>query len=318
MSAGSGFRYVGYEASRSIPNVVVDGAPNEATVLCLSHWPGVEQPPGLGRDLSAAMAFAYLDDPCEHPPTETVTNNHFDQDGIVSIFALTEPESASAHRELLIDVAAAGDFAIYRDRRAARASMVLSKYAENQPPDCGYDSFTDQLYEELLPRLLSIVLEPERHREMWADEDATLTASEAAIASGRITIAERPDLDLAVVHVPDDDPAPGGHRFGGGAVDGPHPMALHRATDRFRLLFVQGRRYRYTDRYETWVQYRSRPLQPRVDLRPLADELSSLETGVVTWRADAPSALTPLLTHDGESSLEPGVVVDLVERRLAG
>lgn len=317
MTTPRAFRYLGYEASRSVPNVVVDGSPNEATVLCLSHWPGVAQPAGPACDLSAEMAFAYLDAPCDHPPAEVVTNNHFDQDGIVSILALTEPGAALAHRELLIDLAAAGDFATYRDRRAARASMVLSRYAEDQPPDCGYDAFTDGLYEELLPRVLSMVVDPEPFRELWADEDAELTASEEAIASGRVTIEERPELDLAIVRLPDDEPVRRGHRFGGTTVEGLHPMAVHGATERFRLLFVHGRRYRFVDRYETWVQYRSRPTLPRVDLGTAAAELTALEAGGVTWHAGAPSALTPQLDHDGESSLDPDLVIGVVTHELA-
>ena len=87
-------RYDDYEASRDVPNVVVDGSPNESTVLNLSHWPGVPAPNGLARDLSAEMAFAYLDTPPEHPAAEIVTNNHFDQDGLISIFALTDPAAA--------------------------------------------------------------------------------------------------------------------------------------------------------------------------------------------------------------------------------
>ena len=75
------FRYLGYQQSRDVPNVVVDGAANESTALTLSHWPGAPTPVELKRDVSAEIAFAYLDAPCEHAPAEIVTNNHFDVDG---------------------------------------------------------------------------------------------------------------------------------------------------------------------------------------------------------------------------------------------
>ena len=124
------FRFGGYASSAAEPNVVVDGSPNESTVLTLTHWPGYPQPPGYHFDLSAEMAFHYLDDPIDHPPAEVATNNHFDQDGLVGLHALIEPELARQHRSLLIDVAAAGDFGTYRDRRAARASMAIATYAD--------------------------------------------------------------------------------------------------------------------------------------------------------------------------------------------
>lgn len=301
-------RYLDYELSRTVPNVVVDGAANESTVLTLSHWPGAPAPPGLARDLSAEMAFAHLDAPADHAPAEIVTNNHFDQDGLVGIHALVDPERSLEHRDLLIDVAAAGDFATYRDRRAARASMVLSRLASAETT-CSYSEFTDQLYTDLLPRLLPIVLEIDRHRDLWGDEDDELAASERAIERGAVAIDERPDIDLAIVTIDASEPTRRGHRFGGDVFDGLHPMAIHNATGRFRLLLVHGRRYRYVDRYETWVQYRSRPTLPRIDLRPLAGELTALETGDVRWQAGAPSALTPELTHDGESTIAPAALV---------
>ena len=53
------------------------------------------------------------------PGVELVSNNHFDQDGLVSIFALVDPDEASPRRAFLEDVASAGDFATFRDRDAA-------------------------------------------------------------------------------------------------------------------------------------------------------------------------------------------------------
>ena len=44
-------RFVPYEQSRHEPNIVVDGSPNEATVLTLTHWPGIAQPARLADDL---------------------------------------------------------------------------------------------------------------------------------------------------------------------------------------------------------------------------------------------------------------------------
>lgn len=310
-------RYADYEANAGRPNIVVDGSPNAGTVLTLSHWPGIAAPPGLARDLSAEMAYAYLDSPPSHAPAEIVTNNHFDQDGLVSIFALTEPVTALEHRDLLIDVAAAGDFATYRDRRAARASMVLARRGAAETT-CSYSVFTDQLYVELLPLLVPIATDVDRYRDEWEDEDAELTASEAAIASGAVVITERPGLDLAVITIDDVQPVRRGHRFGHETFEGGlHPMAIHNATSRFRLLVVHGRRYRYVDRYETWVQYRSRPTLPRVDMRPLADRLNDAESGSAVWSGGSPGSLSPEMSCDGESSLDPATVTDAVTAHLA-
>jgi hypothetical protein len=297
------FRFAEYEHTTHVPNVVVDGSANRATVLTLSHWPGAQTPPLLRRDLSAEIAFAYLDHPEVWVDAELVTNNHFDQDGLVCVHTLVEPEQSLEHRQLLIDVAAAGDFATYTDRRAARASMVIAAWG-----DAGHG------YAATLPWLLRLALDPEPHRELWQAEDDHLTASEVAIADGTITISELPEIDLAVISVPDDEPTRGGHRFAHLSFEGVHPMAIHNVCERFRLLVLHGHRFRFVDRYETWVQYQSRPALPRVDMRPLAARLTELDS--VAWTAGSPDQLTPELAHAGESSLPQRTVADLVIEHL--
>ncbi len=307
--------YLDYGASLTRPNIVVDGSPNEATVLALTHWPGIAQPDRTSADTSAEMAFRYLDNSPPHPVAEVVTNNHFDQDGLVAIHTLIEPELSLAHRELLIDAAGAGDFGTYSDRRAARASMALSRYAERETT-CEYDEFTDQLYCETLPQLLPMLLDGERFRELWEDEDAELTASEDLLANGTVSIHEHTKIDLAVVTIPASQKRHGGHRFGGMRFDGLHPMAINNATDRFRLLVVHGQRYQYTDRYETWVQYRTRRPLARIDLRPMAEELNELESSSALWSALGPDALTPQLSHTEESSLGATEVERVISKFL--
>jgi hypothetical protein len=306
--------FLPYEASREVPNIVVDGSPNESTVLTLTHWPGIAQPPGMAADLSAEMAFRYLDAPPTHAPAEAVTNNHFDQDGLVSAFALIHPDAAIAHRDLLIDLARAGDFGTYRDRRAARASMVVSRFAEGPFED--YDEFCARCYASALPLVLPMLLDGERFKDQWADEEAELDRSERALADGTVQITEVPDLDLAVATASAAWRPARGHRFGGREYLGVHPLAINNATACVRLLLVHGRTYRCTDRYETWVQYASRPLPRRRDLRPLAAELTAAERAGSVWSSDPPDALTPTLAHSGESSLDRAEVVAAITRYL--
>lgn len=313
-------RFMEYEAAAAVPNVVVDGSPNAGTVLALTHWPGFPQPAGHEFDLSAQMAFAFARRG-EPVAADVVTNNHFDQDGLVSVLALVDPEAALAHERLLIDVASAGDFATFSDRRSARASMALAAFADPARSPIGSELSGDYahqcgvLYERLLPVTVELAEHPERWRDLWADEDAHLAASEAALANGSVTIDELPEVELAVVTVHDRH---GGasHRFSIAGESTVHPMALHGATSCRRLLVVDDSSYTYTDRYETWVQFRSRPPLLRVDLRPLAELLTSVDDGVA-WSADVPGSLTPELRSDAASSLPPGAVIDHVVAHLS-
>jgi hypothetical protein len=301
-------RYVEYAASEASPNVVIDGSPNAGTVLCLSHWPGIPclHPP-LAADLSAQMAFRYVDAGMDlHGDADVVTNNHFDQDGLVGLYALLHPDQAMAHRELLEDVAAAGDFGTYRFRTAARISAALSVGAQLQSGDPFMLGF------EHLPRMLEDV---DAYRDLWADEDERLSMSERAIDDGRVSVVDDPQLDLAVVIVDRAVPRTWGSRFTGQRFDGLHPMAVNNATDMSTIALLHGRRFQLTHRYETWVQYQSRHRRPRVALLPLARALTDMDT--VRWRADAVGALTPTLSHDGESSLDPDTFVDRAREYLA-
>jgi hypothetical protein len=294
--------------------------------LCLSHWPGIGSPSEFAADLSAEMAFRYLHSFDRHESARAVSNNHFDQDGLVGLFALVAPAAALVRRDELVEVARAGDFAVTSSRTAARISMVLSAYADPQrsplpglPDD--YDDLTAALYDDLLGRLGELCDRPDSYRELWAEEDATLTESEDALASGAVTITEVPELDLAVVQLSERAPRKGGHRFAGQWVSGLHPMAINNATHRGALLTVRGHHYGLAYRYESWVQFRSRPVRPRVDLALLAERLNAEEAaagGTARWAAQSVSALTPTLSPGSgeESSLAAAAVITAVEAHL--
>ena len=319
-------RFVGYAASAGEPNVVVDGSPNDGTVLVLSHWPGMPTPPGCAADTSCEMAFRYLDRGADlHGGADAVTNNHFDQDGLAGIYALVEPDGALARRALVEGVATAGDFGVAPDRTAARLSMAVAALSDPArsplgPLPDGYDERAVVLYEEglrLLPRWLD---DPGSCRDLWVEEDAELDAAEGLLASGAVAIEEHPEVDLAVVTLPAEGRS-SGHRFAHHRFTGIHPIALHAATDRSVLLLVDPSdgRHRLTCRYEGWVQFRSRPIARRVDLQPLADELTAIEAGGARWAAGTPGELAPELatTADGpSSSVEPDRLVRMVVRHL--
>lgn len=317
-------RFAPYHLLDGAANVIVDGSATVGTVLTLSHWPHSVVPSGLEADLSAEMAYRYLSHAYLHQPATVVSNNHFDQDGLVSVFALAQPDAALDRREFLVDVAAAGDFATFQNRDAARVSMAIAAFAdpERSPldhPSDDYPTWCAHLYDELLPRLAELCDHPERSRRLWNEEDHTLTTSEAVIRSGAVEIEDVPSLDLAVLNVPADAPAAGGHRFGGQWIMGLHPMAVNNATARFALLVMRGASYEFTYRYESWVQYRSRRPHPRVDLRPLADNLNEHETSEGRWVFEGVETLAPRLYLAGadESSLSPVTFRQRVEAHLA-
>lgn len=313
-------KFVPYHLLDGRPSVVVDGSPAPGTVLTVTHWPGYPPPAGIEDDLSAQMAFRLLERPDLVPAeAEAVSNNHFDQDGLVSIYALAAPDDAARRRRFLEDVALAGDFGRCHDRDAARVSMVLHALANGEAADIDdYAERTGVLYEDAFGRLPELCDHVERHRDVWGDEDATLTASDAAFEDGRVVIDERPDLDLAVVTVAEDTPESGGHRFSGEWVDWLHPMAVNNRTERGTIARLRGRRYDVELRYEGWVQMQSRSVRARRDLVPLAARLQDEETGDAVWSATPVGGILPRLRlgEGQESSIAPDRFLDLLTHHL--
>ena len=301
-SSQSPFEFVPYEALGESPNIIVDGAPNDFTVLTLSHWPKSGTPIELKRDTSAEIAFAYLDTPTFHRNVDVISNNHFDEDGLVGLFTLLDPQLAQKNRELLIEVGTAGDFCTYTNRAAARVVFVLSAFADPtvSPLAAGifqdsYAGMTAQLYQELLPALPDILERLNDYRKYWEAEDAHLSRSEAYLENGTIEIEERADVDLAIVRIPDDLPNERTHRFTNPVSAACHPFAICNRTTCNRLVLVQGQCLEMQYRYESWLQFVSRPISGRVDLTGLCDQLNGQEKGAGRWVFDGVEQIDPKL-----------------------
>lgn len=278
--------YRAYSELVGVPHVVVDGSAQDGTVLTLSHWPGAATPDLLRADLSAEIAFNYLDHPELHSDAEFVSNNHFDQDGLVSVFALTQPEAAKNRRERLIDIARAGDFSCFRDRDAARAAIAIANIG---------DACAGDAYDALLPQLASLADDVAAFNEHWEDEDRHITETERAIADGTIAIEDVPELDLAIVAVPASWRHRMVHQFTTTDLSVAHPSAVNNATKRFATLTVGAGTPKLQYRYETWVHYMSRRPRPRVDLTELAATLSAEDEGGGVWAFDGVDNLSPAL-----------------------
>ena len=299
-------RFVGYADAASEPNVIVDGAANDGTLMTLSHWPRSGTPADLMADTSTAIVFNYLDRPDLHVPADVVSNNHFDEDGLVGIYALLEPDAAASRRDLLIDVAQAGDFGVFTSRRAARVAFALSAHADPRTsplprslfdrPAAQADEAVYRALLDVLPRLLADV---DEYRSLWGPEDEALTRTERLFDDGRITLEEQPALDLAVVRGP--------------AAGEWHPMAVHTRTAATRLLLVHGTRVEFRYRYESWVQMASRRPALRVDLTALADELTREDGADGRWRFEGVEHIAPRMFREGgPSALTP----EDIRRRL--
>lgn len=318
-------RFVPYRQAALAPNIVIDGTPNDNTALPLSHWPKSGTPWELKADTSVEVVFNYLDSRDRHIGVEPVTNDHFDEDGMIGLWCMIHPEAALEQRELLCDASRAGDFGTYRDRRAARIAFTISRLVDTELSPWGAETFPEDypdycvlVYGRLLEMFADILGDLDGHRALWADEDALLSASEAALEGGEATIEEIAGVDLAVVRVPADWPERPAHRFTQQRQVMIHPMAVHNRTDCNRIATISGDRISFSYRYESWVQMVSQRPPARVDLAPLAGELSAREGAGRTWNFDGVAQITPVLAPvDGRSSLGESVFLETLQTALA-
>lgn len=289
-------KYVPYSLLGGVSNIVVDGAAQEDTALTLSHWPGSGSPAQFRADTSTEIVLNYLAEPGAKkeyaPKVRAVSNNHFDEDGLCAVWAMLNPKLALSWRDLVVDVATAGDFSNYRRPQAAKVVFTIRNHAnpETSPvtEKLGNDDGTGSArYAALLPLLEDFLDETDRYGPYWGEEWSAMLKSKTAMVMGEVELHEVPHVDLAVAQAP----------------EALHPMVLYNSTERLRVLTaLPGGYYCLRYRYETWVQFASRPVMPRVDLGPLLPRLQELESAQheVEWTFDGNSCMTPALQPLGE------------------
>jgi len=315
-------RYIPYDQTIAIPNIIVDGTANEGTVLTLSHWRRSGTPKELASDTSAEIVLKYLDAPRLHMEAEAVSNNHFDEDGLIGVFALTQPRIALQHRELLIDAAQAGDFGVYKSRNAARIAFAISAYADPETSPLSksvfrlhYSELAAELYREVLTVMPALLADIHAYRTLWDEEDRKLTESEKLIGDGIITIEERPELDLAIIRIPDTIDASRVHRFTQSRSVECHPFAIHNQTTRSRLILIKGGDIEFQYRYESWVRMASRRPELRIDLTSLAEELNR-EEGDARWIFEGVECIVPRLYRKGTGVIDSQRFIELLAGAL--
>jgi hypothetical protein len=313
--------YRPYRELGDTPNLIVDGAPLESTRLTLSHWPNNATPDALKRDTSTEICFAYLDQAEFHVEVPAVSNNHFDEDGLFSMLAVTRPELALAHRDLLVDASRAGDFGRFATRDAARLAFAIETCADPATSPLEREVFNAcqarrvaPLYRAMLDYLPRLLDDLDAARELWQAQDIQLDTGLEIIDSGRASIYEVDTADLAVIDLPVGLPAQRARRYLEAEFAVVHPFAIHANTGCSRLLRRQGKRYELQFRYEGWVQLATHRPALRVSLADLADELNRVETAPGTWIGEAVTEVAPRLYLDGcdASSLAPDYFLELV------
>jgi hypothetical protein len=287
------FQFVEDSYVGDIPAISCDGLVPGAA-LDLTHWQGNRTPRQYQADTSTEIALKFITSPeaATRSARAVVVNNHFDTDGLLSIWVLLDPKEAMPRRDLLIAAAEAGDFDEWPAlERGLWLDAAIRALAAGAADDAA-------AYEAVLPQLPDLIDHLDERRDLWGSEWDDLQAAVAALESGRLRAERKGPLGL-LVHA-------------AGQAEAPGPLLARRflpGCRRYLLAFERaGGRYDY--RYErpryAWADTVVRPVVPAPDARALAEALGP------QWTDEGLPGMTGIVRTDRPVSDRP----ETLARRL--
>lgn len=171
--------------------------------LHLSHWEGNRTPERFKRDTSTETALTFVASGAAREWADAaLVNNHFDTDGVLTVFTLLDPERALAHRSLLVAAAEAGDFDEWpSDRRGVWLDSALRTLADR----CRSEEEASHRCLEAVPELLDHV---EERSDLWSAEWMEIQRARRDVETDRVHMRRIGSLGL-VVHPSGREEIPG-------------------------------------------------------------------------------------------------------------
>lgn len=312
------------EALTEEPKLCVDGLlPGPG--IHLSHWEGNRTPAEFKADTSTESALLYASSPARAEGPSLVSNNHFDADGLLSVWAALHPERALPLREVLVAAAEAGDFSERSSDAGLRVSFALQGDGSPTRPQ-GWrarlgPATEEQVYASALPEVEKLLRDPGAFEPLWRDAWAALARNEESFAAGR-SRAHTDPAGLLTVAVLEPALAPDAASLGS--------LPLHAVAPFARGEWVlvaapagQGFHYRIERAFHAWADTVTRPRFPRKPAAPAAQRLDELEGRARGRWLPVRGSMGPVCAHRDErgdvqpSRLEPEVVAAALREVLA-
>ncbi|HYG79936.1 MAG TPA: DUF6687 family protein, partial [Pyrinomonadaceae bacterium] len=199
-----------HEGLAGAPLLSVDGTVDDA--LHLSHWAGNTTPEELRADTSTEIALNFVNwrgrDEWARG-VEVATNNHFDADGVLSVWTVLNGERAKGLRGELIAAAEAGDFSEFPGERAVRVAVLLQ--GGDNPFVPGVNSpLAEQLagggpldesraYELVLPEVERVLTRTDEFEPLWREGWDGIARGLESFARGDSRVEEDAESRLSLV-----------------------------------------------------------------------------------------------------------------------
>ena len=317
-----------------VPKLSVDGTVDNS--VHFSHWQGNTTPAELKADTSTEIALNLVSSPHRDELTlgiELVTNNHFDTDGVLSVWTVLNGERALRLADRLVPAAEAGDFSELKSEDAVRASIVIQGTDQPIPDDepgsplasfLAGETVEDEAraYDLVLPQVEKILTRTNDYEHLWRGPWTRIETAIESFERGSSRVAELPH-GLSLINL---DP----EAFGSAGFDPQRHTAPYTAISSYakgQLFLIatplnDGFAYRIDYPYYSWAETVVRPRITRHDFIECLSQLQELEQGDGRWAADKGelSSAVKFLGGDGKlaaSTLKPDVVARLLDTFLS-
>jgi hypothetical protein len=320
-----------HEGIANTPKLSIDGTVDNA--VHFSHWKGNETPASVKADTSTEIALNLVAAPDRDELTrgiDLVTNNHFDTDGVLSVWTVLTGEPALKLRDKLIAAAEAGDFSELSTKEAVRASLVIQ--GSDSPTDeqagsplarqLAGEPITDdaRAYELVLPHVERVLTHTNEYQSLWCDEWNRIATALESFAKGRSRVEEDHEAKFSLVTLaPEIFSSAGFKPTRHGA---PYTAISTYAKGEIFLIATPlegGWAYRIDYPYYSWAETVVRPRIERRDFAPLINRLNELEKNARAgrWRLDSSELASAAKFSDQDGKLAgSGLELEVVASEL--
>ncbi|HYK19701.1 MAG TPA: DUF6687 family protein [Pyrinomonadaceae bacterium] len=318
------------DAIEDLPKLSVDGTVDNS--IHFSHWEGNNTPPEVKADTSTEIALNLVSSPNRDALTngiELVTNNHFDTDGVLSVWTVLNGERALRYRDLLVSAAEAGDFSEHSSDDGVRVSIAIQGSDQASPNNDDGSPLARLLagegvdddaraYELVLPEVERLLTNINNYEPLWREGWNNLAAAIESFERGKSRVTEHNGISLVTL-------AP--EVFDGTGFSPTKHAAPYTAISKFAHgeLFViaiptsGGWLYRLDYPYYSWAETVVRPHVRRRDLTAALQLLNSKETNRAgRWQTNHREMTSAVKFLDGSETLvasgvEPDEVVAMLQ-----
>lgn len=320
------------EALDNVPKLSVDGTVDNA--IHFSHWQGNNTPPELKADTSTEIALNLVASPNRTQLTqgiELVTNNHFDTDGVLSVWTVLNGERALAYRDLLIAAAEAGDFSEHSSDDGVKLSIAIQGSDQASPNNddgsplarliAGEEVDDDaRAYELVLPHVERLLTNINDYEALWREGWQSVAAAIASFEKGESNVVEYADSRISLITLSPD-------LFEGAGFSPTKHSAPFTAISKFakgELFLIAipthgGWFYRLDYPYYSWADTVVRPRVQRRDLTAALQLLNNRESNHEgRWQTDEREMTSAVKFLDSgttliASRLQPEDVVSVLQ-----